>query len=147
MPNDEEIKKMKEFISVQPEGVILDKPERFVLHIADVKFFKEKSKFLNHQAQFHEKHTALQNNIRILSTALKSLHNHKELNTVLGLILLVGNKLNTSHASRGNAHGFELDILGNLKNVKNNDGSINLLQYIVQSYAGSVINSKVLHLL
>lgn len=53
---------------------------------------------------------------------------------MLGIILSIGNKLNAGNQRRGNAKGFELDILGKLKDVKSNDGSTNLLEYIVKSY-------------
>ena len=57
-----------------------------------------------------------------------------DLYDVLGLVLTIGNQLNTGNATRGMADGFRLDILSKLKDLRSQDGSINLLHYIVKRY-------------
>ena len=42
--------------------------------------------------------------------------------------------MNADSSSRSNASAFKLDILTELKDVRSNDGSTNLLKFIVQSY-------------
>ena len=51
---------------------------------------------------------------------------------MLGLILAFGNVMNSENKVRGQADGFQLDILSKLKDVKSADNSTNLLLYIVQ---------------
>lgn len=68
---------------------------------------------------------------------VQNLYKDDEVRKVLGIILCIGNKLNTGNQRRGNARGFKLDILGKLKDVKSDDGSTNLLEYVVKSYTAS----------
>ncbi len=70
-----------------------------------------------------------------LITFLQSLFDNSQLQTVLAIVLHIGNLLNAGNPRRGNAKGFELDILNKLKDVRTNDGSSNLLQYVVRCYA------------
>ena len=64
---------------------------------------------------------------------LQSLFRNPQLNKVLGVILAVGNLMNKGNPVRGEASGFQIDILNRLKDVRSIDGS-NLLQYIVKYY-------------
>ena len=52
---------------------------------------------------------------------------------VLSLILTCGNYMNGGNPQRGQADGFNIDILPKLKDVKSNDNSTNLLYWIVQT--------------
>ena len=58
----------------------------------------------------------------------------KEVTNVLGLVLAFGNYMNGGNVARGQADGFELDILPKLKDVKCKDNSTNLLHYLVTIY-------------
>ena len=54
--------------------------------------------------------------------------------SILGLVLAFGNYMNGGNVSRGQADGFELDILPKLKDVKCKNNSSNLLHYLVTTY-------------
>ena len=58
----------------------------------------------------------------------------EEVTNILGLVLAFGNYMNGGNRSRGQADGFELDILPKLKDVKCKDNSTNLLHYLVTAY-------------
>lgn len=58
----------------------------------------------------------------------------KEVTSILGLVLAIGNYMNGGNVSRGQADGFELDILPKLKDVKCKNNSSNLLHYLVTTY-------------
>lgn len=58
----------------------------------------------------------------------------KEVPNILGLVLAFGNYMNGGNIARGQADGFELDILPKLKDVKCKDNSTNLLHYLVTVY-------------
>lgn len=60
----------------------------------------------------------------------------KEVPNILGLVLAFGNYMNGGNIARGQADGFELDILPKLKDVKCKDNSTNLLHYLVTVYIG-----------
>ena len=62
------------------------------------------------------------------------LKSSKEVTNVLGLVLAFGNYMNGGNVARGQADGFELDILPKLKDVKCKDNSTNLLNYLVTIY-------------
>ncbi|XP_078590263.1 uncharacterized protein LOC144870284 isoform X2 [Branchiostoma floridae x Branchiostoma japonicum] len=51
--------------------------------------------------------------------------------TVLGLVLAFGNYMNGGNRTRGQADGFQLEILAKLKDVKGKDGKTSLLHYLV----------------
>lgn len=55
-----------------------------------------------------------------------------QVNSVLGVVLALGNAMNAENKVRGQADGFQLDILGKLKDVKSSDNSTNLLAFIVE---------------
>ena len=57
---------------------------------------------------------------------------------ILGIILGCGNSMNASNKARGDADGFDLAILPNLKDVKSKDNSTNLLQYIAGFYVNKL---------
>ena len=52
----------------------------------------------------------------------------------MGLILACGNYMNFGNRSRGQADGFELDILPKLQDVKSKDNKTTLLNYIVKIF-------------
>ena len=56
------------------------------------------------------------------------------ISNILGLVLAFGNYMNGGNVARGQADGFELDILPKLKDVKCKDNSLNLLHYLVRTY-------------
>ncbi|CAH1261394.1 FMN1 [Branchiostoma lanceolatum] len=54
--------------------------------------------------------------------------------TVLGLVLAFGNYMNGGNRTRGQADGFQLEILAKLKDVKGKGGKTSLLHYLVIYY-------------
>ena len=53
---------------------------------------------------------------------------------VLGLILALGNYMNHGNYTRGNAGGFDLELLGKLVDVQSNDRRASLLSVVVKLY-------------
>jgi len=53
---------------------------------------------------------------------------------VLGLILALGNYMNHGSYNRGNAGGFDLDILGKLADVQSNNKKTSLLSVVAKMY-------------
>lgn len=54
----------------------------------------------------------------------------KSLQTVLSIILALGNFMNGGNRTRGQADGFGLEILPKLRDVKSSDNSVRLLNYV-----------------
>lgn len=53
---------------------------------------------------------------------------------VLALVLALGNVMNTGNRTRGQADGFDIEILGKLADMRTSDASCSLLQYVVRYY-------------
>ena len=53
---------------------------------------------------------------------------------ILGLILALGNYMNHGNYTRGNAGGFDLELLGKLVDVQSNDRKASLLSVVVKLY-------------
>lgn len=126
---------------------------RFLVRLLGIGNFQEKVFCLQQYAHFQENFPSLKQHIHSLDIAYKvqlgwhdngclsvicSLQSlfkpHEKLSQVLALVLMTGNKMNADSSSRSNASAFKLDILTELKDVRSNDGSTNLLKFIVQSY-------------
>ena len=56
-----------------------------------------------------------------------------EISTLLSLVLAYGNYMN-GNTQRGQADGFQLDVLLKLRDVKAKSSDMNLLQYTVKQY-------------
>merc|ERR1719348_2604727 len=69
-----------------------------------------------------------------IKTCCNFLQNSTQLRNVLGVILACGNYLNGGNKQRGQADGFNIEILSKLKDVKTKDNFSNLLGYIVRTY-------------
>ena len=63
---------------------------------------------------------------------------------VFSVVLSCGNYMNGGNLQRGQADGFNIDILPKLKDVKSRDNSINLLQYVVRFCIVKFDSKKVL---
>jgi len=53
---------------------------------------------------------------------------------VLGLILSLGNYMNHGNFTRGNANGFELELLGKLADIHGNDKKTTILSVVAKLY-------------
>jgi len=53
---------------------------------------------------------------------------------VLGLILSLGNYMNYGNFTRGNANGYELELLGKLADIHSNDKKATLLSVVAKLY-------------
>lgn len=69
-----------------------------------------------------------------LLSSLQDLQTNSEVHNILSLVLAFGNHMNGGNVSRGQADGFELEILTKLKDVKSKDHTFTLLHYLVHVY-------------
>ena len=53
---------------------------------------------------------------------------------VLGIILALGNYMNGGNRTRGQADGFNVDILPKIKDVKSKDNTLTLIYYVAKMY-------------
>lgn len=64
---------------------------------------------------------------------------------MLGLILALGNYMNHGSYNRGNAGGFELELLGKLADVQSNDRKTTLLSVVAKLYIEQFDSVSVLY--
>ncbi|XP_062863943.1 formin-2 [Trichomycterus rosablanca] len=120
--------------SNQDQNRPLDKPEQFLLQLADVPQFSERVLCVLVRSSYSESLISVQKKIKLLQRVCTALSSSKRVLQVLGLVLTFGNYMNGGNRSRGQADGFTLDILPKLKDVKSADSSRSLLSFMVAYY-------------
>lgn len=129
-------------------GVILDRPEQFLMDLSKISCYEERLYCLMLRTGVTDSLSEIGQKLTNFRLVCEMLQTRKEVTNILGLVLAFGNYMNGGNIARGQADGFELDILPKLKDVKCKDNSTNLLHYLVtvyiekfDKYAGTV-NSK-----
>lgn len=112
----------------------LDHPEQFLLDISLISMAKERISCIVFQTEFEESLTLLVRKLETISQLSKQLIESEDLKLVFSIILTLGNYMNGGNRQRGQADGFNLDILGKLKDVKSKDSHTTLLHFIVRTY-------------
>jgi formin 2 len=136
-PQEDELRLIQEFLRTSSED-LLDKPELFLLELSRIPTFEERIYCLVYQNKFNESISSIEFRLNNLNTISDELFNSEKIRNILGIILALGNNMNATNKSRGDADGFDLAILPNLKDVKSKDNTTNLLQYIAYFYVNKI---------
>ncbi|XP_029934329.1 formin-2 [Myripristis murdjan] len=112
----------------------LDKPEQFLYQLSQIPSFSGRVFCILFQSSFSECISSILRKVETLQKVCKTLQAGEGVMQVLGLVLAFGNFMNGGNRSRGQADGFNLDILPKLKDVKSSDNVKSLLSYIVAYY-------------
>ncbi|XP_078689269.1 formin-like [Branchiostoma floridae x Branchiostoma belcheri] len=129
---EKELSEIKRFRQENTQ-VVLDKPEEFLLQLAEVHNLQDRLECWIFTERFSETMFNLHQQMNSLMSACSELRQSEHLHAVLRLVLAAGNYMNGS-TPRGQADGYQLDILAKLRDVRTKDKSGNLLQYIVRQY-------------
>uniref|UniRef100_G1KRN3 Formin 1 n=1 Tax=Anolis carolinensis TaxID=28377 RepID=G1KRN3_ANOCA len=132
----DELEKIKKHYatSKEEEVKLLDKPEQFLYELSQIPNFAERARCIIFQSVFNEGITAVHRKVDIVNRVCKELLGMKNVKDILGLILAFGNYMNGGNRTRGQADGFGLEILPNLKDVKSRDSRVSLVDYVVMYY-------------
>ncbi|CAH1408134.1 unnamed protein product [Nezara viridula] len=130
---EQELEAIKCAQVAQPD-LALDKPEQFLLELAEIPHFAERIACFMFQAEFTDNISGIESKLNNLKSVCQMLMSSQSLKSVLAIILALGNWMNGGNRQRGQADGFGLEILSKLKDVKSTDNSTTLLHYIVRSY-------------
>lgn len=136
-PQEDELRTLQEYIKNNSED-LLDKPELFLLELSRIPAFEERMYCLVYQNKFNESISSIEFRLNNLNTICEELNTSEKIKNILGIILACGNNMNANNKSRGDADGFDLAILPNLKDVKSKDNTTNLLQYIAYYYVNKI---------
>ncbi|KAJ9582147.1 hypothetical protein L9F63_003489, partial [Diploptera punctata] len=132
-PTDEELSMIREHVSTKP-NVPLDKPEQFLMELADIPSFADRIACFVFQSEFDDNVSSIESKLNNLKSTCQFLTTSESLKKVMAIILTLGNYMNGGNMTRGQADGFGLEILPKLRDVKSKDNSITLLHFIVRAY-------------
>lgn len=128
---EDELQRIKEAAG---GDIPLDHPEQFLLDISLISMASERISCIVFQAEFEESVTLLFRKLETVSQLSQQLIESEDLKLVFSIILTLGNYMNGGNRQRGQADGFNLDILGKLKDVKSKESHTTLLHFIVRTY-------------
>jgi hypothetical protein len=139
-PQEDELRMINDYLKANNmEGEEqLDKPEQFLLELSKIPAFEERIYCLVYQNKFKESISSIEFRLNNMNAICDELFNSEKIKKILGIVLACGNCMNSSVASRGDADGYDLSILTNLKDVKSKDNSTNLLQYVAYFYVNHI---------
>ncbi|XP_069704100.1 formin-2 isoform X2 [Periplaneta americana] len=130
---DEELAMIRDHVGSKPD-VPLDKPEQFLIELAEIPNFADRIACFMFQSEFDDAISSIENKLNNLKSTCQFLTTSESLKTVLAIILALGNYMNGGNRTRGQADGFGLEILAKLRDVKSKDSSVTLLHFIVRTY-------------
>ena len=121
MPTDEEMKALTTYLSnskSRDEAVEEMTPcEQYMVAMKDLKDSEKKFQCIIFLAEFKNKMAELKWDVDALSTACEELKTSKRFQTLLAMILLLVNQINTGGEGGATADGFTLDSLSKLSEV------------------------------
>ncbi|KCV69699.1 hypothetical protein H696_04106 [Fonticula alba] len=127
VPNDEESKALEPFAEDPSK---LDSADLFFLTMLTVPRYEQRLKLLLFRRTFPDKSKEIRQNLDAIMAACRTLKASKHFGTLLELILVFGNFMNTGTA-KGNAKGFRLSSMHKLVDTKSANNQQTLMQYII----------------
>lgn len=133
---NDELEKIKKHYetSKEDEVKLLDKPEQFLYELSQIPDFAGRAQCIIFQSLFLDSVSSIHRKVQIISTVCKGLLENSSIKEVMGLVLAFGNYMNGGNRTRGQADGFNLEILPKLKDVKSRDNRLSLVDYVVSYY-------------
>ena len=129
-PNEEEIKLYKNYINDKKDVHALSVEDKFLLNLINIDRPMIKLSIMNYIGNFEDRVNSLDLQLYAVISASHSLKSSKKFHCILELVLTFGNYMNSSKIT-GPAYGFKLKSLDALTDIKSNDKTTCLLQYIV----------------
>ncbi|CAB1342646.1 unnamed protein product [Coregonus sp. 'balchen'] len=135
-PQPDELERIKKHYQTSEEEQVklLDKPEQFLYELSQIPDFPGRASSIIFQSVFIDSIASIQCKLDIVSRICKDLMETSSVREVMGLVLALGNHMNGGNRTRGQADGFDLEILPKLKDVKSRDNRISLVDYVVSYY-------------
>uniref|UniRef100_A0A7S4W5J3 FH2 domain-containing protein n=1 Tax=Ditylum brightwellii TaxID=49249 RepID=A0A7S4W5J3_9STRA len=137
IPTSEERKKLREYMSEPGKDSTkkfedLCEIEKFMVAMMTVKYPKQKMRALLFKLQFASGIEDLEKDASLVEKACDELSQSVRFRKLLGIVLNIGNRLNTAGQShKGKAGAFTIDSLLKLNQAKAFDKKTTFLQYIV----------------
>jgi len=119
---------ISEYEANNAEGVQWEKQEEFLISLYKISSSKEKISFWNFIYEFVENFNPINSSLDYIKKANEEIKNSEIFKKLLAYVLTIGNILNGG-TQKGQADGFNLDILKNMNNLKDTSNKT-LIQYI-----------------
>ncbi|KAF2077853.1 hypothetical protein CYY_000815 [Polysphondylium violaceum] len=109
----------------------LDRPEKWILEIYGFPAMKERLTAWLFQLEYSDMYNNIKQVLDKLSLAIKDTKSNENLKKIFGIILVLGNHMNGG-SGRGQADGFNLEILDTLTSTKDVENKVTLLEYVAK---------------
>ncbi|XP_048579614.1 formin isoform X2 [Nematostella vectensis] len=129
----EELSTIEQYLEDNPDA-ILDRPEQFLLDVSKIVCYEERLACLIARTTVRDGLEEIGQMLTNFRLVCEELQKGKNVHNIMGLILAFGNFMNGGNIARGQADGFDLEIIPKLKDVKSRNNTSNLLCYLVQEY-------------
>ena len=126
-----------------PAKAPLAKTDEFLLQLAGISHFQLRVECWLFTESFSERVFEIKEGLETLRLACTSLHASGHVQEVLGIVLACGNYMNGG-TNRGQADGFHLDVLTKLRDVKTQDNTSHLLQFVVALFVRRLDEARLL---
>jgi len=127
VPPKEQMDMLKEVPMSERED--LNEAEKFALVLGDIPRLDQRFNCMKAKLDFSEALINVKPDIMNVTEACKEVKNSKKWASLLELLLLTGNYMN-SGTRNSQAHGFDLNLLSKIGNTKSVDGKITLTHFI-----------------
>jgi len=105
----------------QQRGVTFEKPELLLLTLSTVPDLENRLRVWCYMMEFNEMKKDSQVPLEAIKVAIRDTRQSQSLKKVLGVVLSIGNFLNGG-SNKGQADGFDIEVLGKLSSIKDADG-------------------------
>jgi len=112
----------------------MDEPDLFLHGISKIDKVSLRLECMIFRGTFMDKISEAENKLLNIRSCCEALSDGQDLLDVLSHILACGNYLNGGNKQRGQADGFNIDVLPKVQDVKTKTNDGNLLSYIVKCY-------------
>lgn len=129
-PKDSETEAYRSYMDEKKDISVLSEEDKFLLKLSQVERLMTKLHVMNFVGNFNDRVDSLSIQLCAIQSASLSLKSSKKFKSVLEIILMFGNYMN-SRKSSGSAYGFRLEDLEKLNDVRSNDKKTSLLEYMV----------------
>ncbi|GFO35602.1 formin-2 [Plakobranchus ocellatus] len=109
-------------------------PKRFLYDLEQIPQVGDRIFCFLFTTNFQENISMIDSKLNNLKITCEILSSYTSVKRIFGLILACGNYMNGGSRTRGQADGFDLEVLPKIKDVKGKDNRTSLLQYVVTSY-------------
>jgi hypothetical protein len=131
IPTKEEASLIQEFLGPKPEDKLEDlgRAENFYHEMLKIPRYERRLQCVSYRMKFMERISEIRPDITRLYEVSTALLESTKMTKVLEIVLSIGNYLN-GDSFRGQAHGFSIDVLARLGDVKGAGSKVTLLHYL-----------------